>query len=193
MSQGSLIRRLNRRKVTLERLTKEALETEQLEPDQKIEILIRRVTTIEVTKRVATPPAFLRAARLRQEAESEEEFKERWRELVEGDEELQAAGVPYAAELRIAILEAGCVAPRVYANDAEIPAGDEDAITISDLGDDADDVYEAIVTFSGLPFSLRSGAGPAGTFPQEPVADQDQPDGEVLRHDPEPAPTGDPR
>lgn len=186
MSQGSLIKKLSRRKVPLERLTQEALETGQLEPGAKIEILVRRVTALEVTKATGQPPALLRAARERRPDEDQQAWRERWKQIVQDDPELIASNLAYSERLKEAIVTAGCVAPRVVASEADIPDGaDADTITLGELGPDLDDVYEAIVAFSGLPYSLRAGGGEITTFPEQQDGDRDQPHGEVLRQDAE--------
>ena|GEM_PF-3591889 len=186
MGQGSLIRKLSRRTVPLENLTRLAVEAGELPEGQQLTIQIRRVTALEVTKLTGKPPALLRIARMRQPGESDEQWRERWQRLVDEDPSLLTEGLEYHQQLQEAVLCAGCVAPRVVASESDIqPGHEDDTLLIAELGPDAEAVYDAIVTFSGLPFRLRQGGGAVSTFPEQPSGDSDQPHGEVLRQDAE--------
>lgn len=189
MSQGSLIKRLSRRTVVLERLTEEALEAGEIQPGEQLTITIRRVTSLDVTKATGRVPALMRVARLRKPGESDEEWHKRWAEMIHDDPELATEGLEYSARLKEAVLTLGCVAPKVVPSDADIPEDQEDStLTIADLGPDSDDVYDAIVTFSGLPYRLRAGGGEITTFPEQQGDDRPEPDGALLRADTDAAP-----
>jgi len=185
MGQGSLIRKLSRRTVPLENLTRLAVEAGELPEGQQLTIQIRRVTALEVTKATGGVPSLLRVARMRQPGESDEQWRERWQQMIAEQPELVTESIEYAQRLKVAVLCAGCVAPRVVPSDADLAAGDDDALTVADLADDADAVYEAIIEFSGLPFRLRQGGGAVSTFPEQPSGGGGEPHGALLREDAE--------
>lgn len=182
MGQGRLIRQLGRRTIELPNATEYARATGALGPDEAVEVTIRRVSALEVTKGVGTPPAMLRAARLRREGESDAEWTERWRDIVADDPELGLESVRYTAELQRVVIAAGMVDPPASLE----PTDDPDTITPEDLGPDAAIVYEAIVELSGLPYRLREGADRSSAFPEGRHAGDVGAHGGEVRNDPEP-------
>lgn len=197
MSQRSLIRKLNRKRVTLEHLTRQALEEGALPtPDGETEItvMIRRVNNMEVTKLIGTPPSMLRAARMRQDGESDEDWNKRYQQLLEEDDELRTDSIDYTSDLKRVIVTLGVVEPRVVLH---APEGSEDDperdMLPEDFGPDLDTLYEHVCDFSGLPYATRQGKEGDGlaTFLEEPDSGAPEPHGALLRSAPNDAPEPD--
>ena len=182
MSNAALIKNLQRKTLELPAATRDARAAGSIKPDETITVTIRKVKANEVTSLVGTPPSVFRLALLQEgkEGETEEMRRQRVQQALSDDPNLMLDSQRQTIDTQRAVVALGVTSETVVLEGT--PKDDE--LRPEDFGDDFQHLYDEIVNWSSLPFQRLGGAGIA-RFPEEPVGDSREPDGEVLRHDPE--------
>ncbi len=166
----------------LKKLTRKKVNLSQTDPEtgEPFSVIIRKVRVGEVTALTGVPPLLFTLGK--EKGESDEEHQERVKAMMMDQPELAALGLAQTRSTQRAVIALGVASENVvYEGETT-----DDTMSPEDFGDDYDLVYDAIVAFSSLPYSLAGGAG-VETFPPGPeTGGGAESAGEILRATPEP-------
>jgi hypothetical protein len=142
MSQASLYRKRTRKVVTLSQTDEEG---------KPMTVVIRKVTAGQVSARAGAPVSIISALRQADAQETPEQRKERvLAEALEDPDRLRELA-DYNQRLRQAVVCLGVVSEKVVDKpEAEL---EDDEMLPEHFGEDFSTVYNAIIQFSGLPFT----------------------------------------
>lgn len=182
MSHAAALKKLNRRVVTLPTATRLAREAGALPGDETLDVTIRKVTAMEVMTIVSTPPSVFKLAARRDPSDDADTTRQKLEQALADDPNVLRDTQRQTLETQRAIIALGVTSETVV---LDREPGEEE-MRPEDFGDDFAFLYDAIVDWSSLPYQRLGGTAAIETFPAEPVGGEAQPDGEALRHDPQP-------
>lgn len=182
MSHAAALKKLNRRTVTLPAATSAAREAGSITADETLNVTIRKVTAMEVMTIVSTPPSVFKLAARRDPNDDADTTRQKLEQALADDPNILRDTQRQTLETQRAIIALGVTSETVVLDrDAS-----EDEMRPEDFGDDFAFLHDEIVAWSSLPYQRLGGTAAIETFPAEPVGGATQPDGEALRHDPQP-------
>lgn len=185
MSHATLIKTLQRKTIELPAATRAARAAGGIPDTEAVTVTIRKVRASEVMGVVGTPPSVFRLAILQEgrEGETDDERRQRVEQALSDNPELVIDSQRQTIDTQRAIVALGVVSETVVLD--RDPNDDE--LRPEDFGDDFQHVHDEVIAWSSLPFQRLGGGAGVARFPEEPVGGEREPDGALLRHDPEPA------
>lgn len=180
-THARLFRKLTRKIVTLPAATQAAREAGDIGPEDEVTVTIAKVSVGAVTARVGAPASIRERLRGEDPEETPEQRRERiTREIQENPERVREM-LEYQENLTRAIVCLGVMSEKVVdKHESEL---EDEEITPEHFGEDLPVVYNAILSFSDLPF-LPSEVRDAARFRPEQVAQPVLADGEGAGHGP---------
>jgi hypothetical protein len=145
------------------------------ETGEPLTVVIRKVGAGEVTARTGKPLSLLMALRAGDPDETPEQRQQRLIEEMQHNPELKQDSIRYGEQVQRTVVCLGVVSEKIV--DKPFVELAEDEIRPEDLADDFPRVYNAILSFSGLPYQSMEVADMT-RFPAEPVAEHVLEDGE---------------